>query len=1495
MNRLLHVLLCAASACLLTSVARAGLAPDADGDGLPDATEDADGNGRVDPGETDPADPDSDGGGTNDGVEVAEGTDPLATLDDGDADPDGDGLVSRTEWALGTEPLGGDSDHDGLRDGVEVGERGDADPTTVTDPLDADSDDDGLIDGAEDADANGALDVDESDPGRADTDAGGSNDAIERSAGTDPRDPTDDPEGDADADGLLNFEEFARGTNPAAADTDADGFDDAFEVRVGGTDPTRADTDDDGLGDAAEDSNRNGRLDADETDPRLADTDGGGSGDGDERRLGTDPRNPGDDPSGDLDGDSLSSAAERALGTDPFDDDTDDDGLDDGLEAGSGTSPVDADSDDDGLPDGQEDTNRNGRVDDAESNPRRFDTDAGGTSDGEEATDATNPSDPADDLERDADGDGLSARDERAQGSSPVDADSDDDGAQDGVEILGAQDTDRDGRVNALDPDSDNDGLPDGLEQGIHQAGAGTDVGAGHFVADADPDTTTSPLRADTDGGGVPDGSEDANHNGRIDPGETSPHRAADDRAGGPDADADGLPDATEALAGTDPRDADTDDDGLVDGDESEPISDTDGDGDVNAADADSDGDGVGDGVERGVTRAGRGTDATRFTADADPATTTNPLRSDSDGDGRTDGAEDIDGNGRQDPGETDPTRADTDGDGLTDGLEPNVDTDGDGLVDGADPDSDGDGLEDGVEDADHDGRLDEGETDPRRADAHGGADAFMDGGADAGSLVDAAGDDADAVQPPISPSAPESLNGHAPDSDGDGLDDDAENAAGLNPFDADSDDDGLGDAEDGLGDADGDGALDALDADADGDGILDGTEAGATQAVRGTNLASGRFRADADPRDQTSPLQPDSDGGGATDGQEDVNLNGRIDPGETDPNDASDDADAPGAGTDDGLPVDPESIQARSGVGHCSAVSVSPRGPSGWFGGATVGLLLALRRRRRVATLAALGATVLPPRVVGAYDANALHPAVGTQGLTTVEAAAVGEHLSTRFSVLYHYARSPLVAEYPDGAELGPLLQSLSVVDLGASVAFFGRLELGVGLPMGLGLSGRSGEILTGDVNDNPRGGALGDLRGVLDVALVPRRGEGLGLALGLEATAPTGNAKRWLGAEGPTWNPRFLADAAYGRVLVAANIGYRLRAAEKLLGETHDDAVSYAGGVRVDVGGGVSLGAEAFGEAPFAGDEPTAASLDALGVVGWAFQSCFRLTTGGGAGLLSAPGSPAWRVLGGLSWQCPTGEKTGDAPEAPQTEVTVTTVLPATSTDADADRVPDATDQCPTTPEDFDGYQEEDGCPEPDNDQDHIADELDLCPNGPEDRDGVQDEDGCPDTDDDHDQVPDVRDLCPRVPEDLDGREDADGCPEAEPTQTVAALTRYGDAEIRDRQIVLAHPIEFPEKSVRLPASARASLADVAALLAAREDLAALRIEVHTDSRGSDAENLTKTQRRADLIRDLLVDLGVASTRLKPVGKGEGEPIDSNRDPEGRAANRRVEFYLE
>ena len=124
-------------------------------------------------------------------------------------------------------------------------------------------------------------------------------------------------------------------------------------------------------------------------------------------------------------------------------------------------------------------------------------------------------------------------------------------------------------------------------------------------------------------------------------------------------------------------------------------------------------------------------------------------------------------------------------------------------------------------------------------------------------------------------------------DSDKDGIPDDVEIAIGTNPNDADSDDDGVPDGQEpnaGL-DTDGDGLINALDPDSDNDGLFDGTELGLDCSNKDTQASLGHCRADADKgKTVTDPLDPDTDDGGVSDGSEDFNLDGAVDPGETDP-----------------------------------------------------------------------------------------------------------------------------------------------------------------------------------------------------------------------------------------------------------------------------------------------------------------------------------------------------------------------------------------------------------------------------------------------------------------------------------------------------------------------------------------------------------------------------------------------------------------------------------
>ncbi len=114
----------------------------------------------------------------------------------------------------------------------------------------------------------------------------------------------------------------------------------------------------------------------------------------------------------------------------------------------------------------------------------------------------------------------------------------------------------------------------------------------------------------------------------------------------------------------------------------------------------------------------------------------------------------------------------------------------------------------------------------------------------------------------------------------------------------------------------------------------------------------------------------------------------------------------------------------------------------------------------------------------------------------------------------------------------------------------------------------------------------------------------------------------------------------------------------------------------------------------------------------------------------------------------------------------------------DPDGDGIRGDDDLCPGRAEDFDGFEDGDGCPDTDNDDDGVPDRLDLAPLLPEDRDGFEDDDGRPDLDNDNDGIPDRDDLCPDRAEDFDGFEDADGCPDRQdPDESAEAIPAEGE----------------------------------------------------------------------------------------------------------------------
>jgi OOP family OmpA-OmpF porin len=387
---------------------------------------------------------------------------------------------------------------------------------------------------------------------------------------------------------------------------------------------------------------------------------------------------------------------------------------------------------------------------------------------------------------------------------------------------------------------------------------------------------------------------------------------------------------------------------------------------------------------------------------------------------------------------------------------------------------------------------------------------------------------------------------------------------------------------------------------------------------------------------------------------------------------------------------------------------------------------------------------------------------------------------------------------------------------------------------------------------------------------------------------------------------------------------------------------------------------------------------------------------------------------------------------------------VLIKTKTDRDGDGIPDDTDACPDQPEDFDLFQDEDGCPDPDNDNDGVLDPLDKCPNtpgpkdndgcpygdrdgdgvpdnvdecpdAPEDKDGDRDEDGRPDVDADNDGIEDCVpgcaptpmkdkqgrmvvdqrgqpiipkcDACANEPEDKDGFEDDDGCPEPDndkdgildavdacpndpgPPETRGCPDKDGDGipdkedkcpneagiprpdaperhgcprgdrdndrffddedacpdqpgvswennpewkqknpkggngcpppltlvVIKQCKIEIKQQVQFDTgKATIKPASAKL-LAEVAQAIRTLAELKKIVIEGHTDDVGNDDYNMNLSQERANAVRYWLIDKErIDPGLLEAVGYGETRPIASNRTAVGRQQNRRSEFKV-
>ena len=495
--------------------------------------------------------------------------------------------------------------------------------------------------------------------------------------------------------------------------------------------------------------------------------------------------------------------------------------------------------------------------------------------------------------------------------------------------------------------------------------------------------------------------------------------------------------------------------------------------------------------------------------------------------------------------------------------------------------------------------------------------------------------------------------------------------------------------------------------------------------------------------------------------------------------------------------------------------------------------------------------------------------------------------HLRPSAQLHLDYAHDPLVYDIDrgaDGDEIGHVVENQLTANVGLAFGLWDRLVVFAGLPVNLWVDGDgSGEALG---LAQPEGAGLGDMYLGARGRLFGERDDFFGLGAQATLTLPTGGGS-YGGDSFLTFHPELLMELRPGPVRITSNMGVRITENQQLQGDVEiGDQVTFALGLTVPVYGThlepgttrVDLHAQLFGATGFGESffQKETTPLEALAGAKLHHESGFVGGLSVGGGLTRGVGSPDARVIATFGWALPEERVPAAAPApaaAPRAEEPAPAAEPAPG-DTDGDGILDDVDQCVTQPEDADGFEDEDGCPDPDNDEDGVMDQADECPMEA----GPVVNRGCPDSDRDGDGLVDRVDNCP----DEAGPESNRGC-----LAEQQVVIEEGRLQILDKVYFRTNRAQIQPRSFPL-------LTNVAEVLVSHPDIDRVRVEGHTDSTGNDAYNLRLSRERAASVRDFLIEHGVDPNRLTAQGFGETRPLANNGSAEGRAANRRVEFNL-
>ncbi len=338
--------------------------------------------------------------------------------------------------------------------------------------------------------------------------------------------------------------------------------------------------------------------------------------------------------------------------------------------------------------------------------------------------------------------------------------------------------------------------------------------------------------------------------------------------------------------------------------------------------------------------------------------------------------------------------------------------------------------------------------------------------------------------------------------------------------------------------------------------------------------------------------------------------------------------------------------------------------------------------------------------------SADTFRPAPTADGVVTLPGAHTPGHLLGSVALFVDYALDPVTVPSAgdDPVAVEHRLTSHVVGQLGLGRRGALVLDVPAVLIQAGGMVGEPGANVprasTSDIAVDGRVRLVGELPD--EAGNVPLA---FGLAAVVGATGPIGRQSAYAGDGQITLHADLVAAYELGPGLgVQWSAGYLFRPYDRTVGDLSvDDAFRFAVGAKAPLPSSPALGfrLEARGEVGKGGPGRNLYEVDGGIALGTGDVALSLLV---GAGFGPGYGAPAFRGVVGIGW-------------APRPR------------DADGDGVPDEADGCPHLPEDVDGFEDVDGCDDPDNDQDFVLDGDDRCPNEAAEPDADGDLDGCAD----------------------------------------------------------------------------------------------------------------------------------------------------------------------